>query len=844
MTAINRKDDPITLLNKMDTRLKRVERTSKYDDENDNAPLPPSVTLTIELKEHKVKAEYRGRVQWGTVSANTCQADVDHWVIEMRPCTAAGNPVDLITSPAGSSENDYKRHRYLRNKAQDVPHMIFENLEWTGSKGGSGYTKWYWQARVAIVDKAHRLGPFSSWTTPTFPPTSAHPAVPVPTGMIASFDTFEKNRWQRVRAIVEWDEITDWDVPGGDKEPDVARYIVEMQLCDSGGSPLSTYVRKHVVEALDSDTDTRNHAVFARHITKWDYYRFRVRAVDRFNRKSAWTSWTAATQAIDNTAPPVPSNVDVWSEQDRIAITWDDPIETNDNELMDLRVAHYQVQTANDKAFTSIVFFDRYVAGNRRQYNTETYKRGYFMRVRSVDASGNKSAWRPQTASQVLTKPHKGKGSRRTINGKPEQPDVDWNNDKIGNLAGGLSNRGYMVSATTDAHAFIDPNDDINGTIIANITVSPTFQRVKAGIVFRRIDANNFLMVNLKSTSSGNGTFLQKRDAGTYSTLTSVASPLIENDHTYELTVVLNNNVITVIVDGITLITYTLAGANATKFGTGTTTTTGYGIYKDVGAASDDGKSRFEDIVFTNTSDEAVIDDDFDRTPSTTSLGDAASGQTWTAASGTWGIETTDQPWAMYGYALTMPVFEWEDNAVYTGQSITNTTPPATFGLSGKFTAGQTLVIDRPTKLLFWAFANWSNESATVAYNMRMYIVIEDQANTGTFFIGRQVNSYSPISDQGNHRLLGNIRQFFIDGSYAAPVTIQVFWGYMNDTAQARNATIRNQKMICMLSYAPDLDPTDAQAGGNGGTTQTARVPLWTRSQKMRNAYRRGESNS
>jgi hypothetical protein len=76
---------------------------------------------------------------------------------------------------------------------------------------------------------------------------------------------------------------------------------------------------------MDEDADTERVAVFPR-ISRRFWYRARVRSVDRFHRRSAWSDWTDAALPFDDQRPPTPLDVEIYPQStDRVVVEWADP---------------------------------------------------------------------------------------------------------------------------------------------------------------------------------------------------------------------------------------------------------------------------------------------------------------------------------------------------------------------------------------------------------------------------------------------------------------------------------------------------------------------------------------
>lgn len=154
----------------------------------------------------------------------------------------------------------------------------------------------------------------------------------------------------------------------------------------------------------DHDRNDFNRAIFHR-AQKFRHYKARVRAHDRFNRNSEWSAWTDIGTPNDTSPPPPPTDVLVDVDNHKIVVNWDYPTEPDDNDpdlsLSSDEAAFFQVQVSTHSNFSSIFKFDRYVAATHKTFRVKKPGMGtYYVRVRAVDGSGNKSAWVQDSGAQ------------------------------------------------------------------------------------------------------------------------------------------------------------------------------------------------------------------------------------------------------------------------------------------------------------------------------------------------------------------------------------------------------------------------------------------------------------
>src|SRR3989304_2588348 len=72
--------------------VKLSRRVLEYDP--DDRPEPPvDLALTISVREVKTRLEYKAKASCDPLTPNTCQADIDKYVFQMRYTDISGNPV-------------------------------------------------------------------------------------------------------------------------------------------------------------------------------------------------------------------------------------------------------------------------------------------------------------------------------------------------------------------------------------------------------------------------------------------------------------------------------------------------------------------------------------------------------------------------------------------------------------------------------------------------------------------------------------------------------------------------------------------------------------------------------
>lgn len=397
MTRVHRDDTFLDIVNDLNRRVTNVERNKHFDD--DAIPDAPTnkPNVTFKVRENKTHLEYQTLVDGFVWGPTQCKADVNYYIVELEGCHASG------TAQAQAEI----RRRIVHN---------------TDSPGKAIYDvtphpeNWYYHSRYATVDKDHRESPMGPWSDPVKPSITADPKPPTPTGLAWSFDRLHKTRWHRIRGILTWDEVGPFDYPGPDNddhENDVRGYGIEVQHSSDGGTTWVTPGRHFTKDAKDADNDTTKTLVIER-VNKRYVYRARVRSWDRFGRRGDWSSFTAAADPTDTDVPPAPTNLDVDVNPHTLHATWDAPTDakdsgatgtSNDDRQDDVDIAFFQVQVTDDTSFANILFRDRYVAGHEKTWRLKKPgNKQYRVRVRSVSASGVRSAWQ-STGQQGVGQP-------------------------------------------------------------------------------------------------------------------------------------------------------------------------------------------------------------------------------------------------------------------------------------------------------------------------------------------------------------------------------------------------------------------------------------------------------
>lgn len=236
-------------------------------------------------------------------------------------------------------------------------------------------------ARARTMDAA---GNASAWVSAS--DAKGRPSSPSVTGIV--FDTTEKTKGARVRATVNFSQVTDL-------EEDIDRYVVQFQTNNSSTFTADQKRRRAVVDEFEpGDTDDQLSANFGQ-IKRHRWCRARVRAVTKDGQKSTWSPWSTPVQATDSEAPPAPSGVTVTSIPKGVAVDWSDAVDDLIADTAHRDVTHYEVELHGNSLFTNLIKRRRHETGTRKEFKGPAVTEGgtYYARVRSVASEGTKSGW-------------------------------------------------------------------------------------------------------------------------------------------------------------------------------------------------------------------------------------------------------------------------------------------------------------------------------------------------------------------------------------------------------------------------------------------------------------------
>lgn len=371
-----------------------------------NPPAAPStITESFQVTEDRTALNFAPKVSWAAVTRDEQghKIDIHQYVVQMVATSGGGLDAQGMGPPVELEDGKPR----LREMHKNIPkHDANGNSTDPADDFFVVYPEvprpktWYWQARVAAVDEKGCQGDFTPWTNQRLPwqTDSGRGAVPTPSGVAMIFDTEEKSRHDRYRAEVTFNEIRNWDIPGGDHQEDVKGYVVELQAGTNnyppGMNPTTwlPHTRERTPEAGTAATKT---VVFEK-IHKHYYYRARARTIDRFNRRSDWSNWvpndSPGATPSDNVSPPQPTALDLNMNGHEARITWDEVIDPASG-ILHQDVAFFQVQLAKDAGYNNVALRDHFCITQHKVFKLDKPKGDWYARVQAVDAAGNQSGW-------------------------------------------------------------------------------------------------------------------------------------------------------------------------------------------------------------------------------------------------------------------------------------------------------------------------------------------------------------------------------------------------------------------------------------------------------------------
>lgn len=184
------------------------------------------------------------------------------------------------------------------------------------------------------------------------------------------------------------------------------------------------------------------------------------------------------------------------------------------------------------------------------------------------------------------------------------------------------------------------------------------------------------------------------------------------------------------------------------------------------------------------------------------------------------GDEASGTPTSLLGTAVIVPKFRGSDS---TERHIS--LPHVGYnkmGEAGTTTDAMQFLVERPSIIDIDADAYIRNDTA-VKWNCYFTVVV---TIGGVDSPGTPIRALTVANDDANtnDRPLHCMRSFYVDPG-GTPVMVHLTWGYHNDSALNRDATVGGQKMRAEVTYAPDADPSGDHP------------PVWTKDATTRARY-------
>lgn len=191
-----------------------------------------------------------------------------------------------------------------------------------------------------------------------------------------------------------------------EKQNDLQKYEVQLRKCDSAGTFLTDSDNKYIQRTVfkpwkseEDDNDSKVLCVFP-NVRKRHYWKARARTWDRYNRNGEWTAWSNLGSPSDTTPPPQPNSLTVTVDNHKVHVDFESEPDVDDPDVPHVDIAYYQVELHSNASFTALVKKDYYLIATKKTFKVKKASVQYWARARSVDASGNKSAWLTSNANK------------------------------------------------------------------------------------------------------------------------------------------------------------------------------------------------------------------------------------------------------------------------------------------------------------------------------------------------------------------------------------------------------------------------------------------------------------
>lgn len=276
----------IRRLSDADLRLRDLEReNARRKSPCNRKPAQPASAPEVfwGAVEAKTHLNYRVMVRWDAVTTDEHgfpDDTISAYEVEVMAIDASGDPVER------KNGNPLVRYQVVTKPGKEGG----DADAWMMADMGAAPNpkRWRWKARYHAQSNGC-WGAWSAWTAPALPSSAtAEPLPPAPTYSAFIFDTAGQTKSNKIRGRVEFQPVRNWDVPGGDTEDDLSRYAVKIEVQEGGSGSWEKH-SIHTVE--DKDDGEASESIFVPffRVRRGNRYRVRLRSVDRFNRRGAWS---------------------------------------------------------------------------------------------------------------------------------------------------------------------------------------------------------------------------------------------------------------------------------------------------------------------------------------------------------------------------------------------------------------------------------------------------------------------------------------------------------------------------------------------------------------------------
>jgi microcystin-dependent protein len=309
------------------------------------------------------------------------------------------------------------------------------------------------------------------------PVQEALPKPPAPTIVDLDFLKDAGNRETKYEGRARFNEVEDWDVPGGDHEDDMARYIWKVQVQINGTGPWRLLKKGSIEDKDDDEDDAAGTGRFHfERVHRRHKYRCKMRSVDRWNRRGDWTAWypTSAGIGPGGDTPPAVTITKYIDVRKRRGVVWEAPEDATD---ISNDIKRIEIQIAKSSAFSTIIEKHMSAPGHgvyRYMVPRADWDVNHYIRLRTVDGEGDTNQWQPSDSGQLLN-------GVQGDEGDPESPGTIKKHAGPNTPVGWLRANGQSVSTALYPDLFAEIGYTYGGSG-ANFAVPDFRRRIARGV--------------------------------------------------------------------------------------------------------------------------------------------------------------------------------------------------------------------------------------------------------------------------------------------------------------------------------------------------------------------------